>query len=77
VNRPGFNVITGMSYDFLNHFAQNQTVLASYNGSCCGIAFEYRRLALGTVRNENQFRVALLIANIGTVGNVRRQEKFY
>jgi len=77
VNRPGFNVNTGMSYDFLNHFAQNQTVLASYNGSCCGIAFEYRRLALGTVRIENQFRVALLIANIGTFGNVRRQEKFY
>jgi LPS-assembly protein len=77
VNRPGFNVTTGMSYDFLNHFAQNQTVLASYNGSCCGLAFEYRRLALGTVRIENQFRLALLIANIGTVGNARRQEKFY
>jgi LPS-assembly protein len=77
VNRRGFNVISGMSYDFLNHFAQNQTVLASYNGSCCGIAFEYRRLALGTVRLENQFRVALLIANIGTFGNVRRQEKLY
>ena len=77
VNRPGFNVTTGMSYDFLNHFAQNQTVVASYNGSCCGIAFEYRRLALGTVRQENQFRVAFLIANIGTFGNVRRQEKFY
>ena len=77
VNQPGFNVTTGMSYDFLNHFAENQTVLASYNGSCCGIAFEYRRLALGTVRQENQFRVAFLIANIGTFGNVRRQEKFY
>ncbi len=77
VNRPGFNLITGMSYDFLNHFIQNQAVVASYNGSCCGLAFEYRRLALGSVRAENQFRVALLIANLGTVGNIRRQEKLF
>ncbi len=77
VNRPGFNLITGMSYDFLNHFIQNQSVVASYNSSCCGLAFEYRRLALGSVRNENQFRVALLIANLGTVGNIRRQEKLF
>jgi LPS-assembly protein len=77
VNRPGFNLTTGMSYDFLNHFIQNQSVVASYNGSCCGLAFEYRRLALGSVRQENQFRVALRIANLGTVGNIRRQEKLF
>jgi len=77
VNRPGFNLTTGLSYDFLNHFIQNQSVVASYNGSCCGLAFEYRRLALGNVRDENQFRVAFLIANLGTVGNIRRQEKLF
>ena len=77
VNRPGFNLTTGVSYDFLNHFIQNQSVVASYNGSCCGLAFEFRRLALGSVRQENQFRVAFLIANLGTVGNVRRQEKLF
>jgi LPS-assembly protein len=52
-------------------------VQVSYNGSCCGIALEYRRLALRPVRTENQFRVALIIANIGTFGNLRRQEKIY
>jgi len=41
------------------------------------LAFEYRRLALGAVRQENQFRVAFLIANLGTVGNARRQEKLF
>lgn len=77
VNRQGFNLITGVSYDFLNHFIQNQSVVASYNGSCCGLAFEYRRLALASVRDENQFRVSFLIANLGTAGNVRRQEKLF
>jgi LPS-assembly protein len=38
---------------------------------------EYRRIALGQVRTENQFRVAFIIANIGTFGNLRRQERIY
>jgi LPS-assembly protein len=77
LNRRGWNVALGFSYDIRQQFLQNQLVQVSYNGSCCGIAFEYRRLALGSVRTENQFRVALIIANIGTFGNLRRQEKIF
>lgn len=77
LNRKGFNAAAGFSYDITRQFLQNQIMQVSYNGSCCGIAFEYRRLALGTVRTENQFRVALIIANIGTFGNLRREEKVF
>jgi len=42
----------------------------SSNGTCCGISVEHHRLALGPVRSENQFRVALLIANLGTFGTL-------
>ena len=77
VNRPGLNGSFGFSYDVNQGFFQNQVAQVSLNGSCCGIAFEFRRLALGPVRTENQFRVALLIANIGTFGNLRRQEKIF
>ena len=77
INRPGVNASLGFSYDIRNNFLQNQTASASFNGSCCGLAFEFRRLALGSVRTENQFKVALLIANIGTFGNLRRQEKIF
>jgi LPS-assembly protein len=38
---------------------------------------EYRRFALGTVRNENQFRFAFTLANVGTFGNLRRQDKLF
>jgi LPS-assembly protein len=75
--RKGFNFTTGVSYDITNGILQNQVVQASYNGGCCGIAFAYRRVALGQVRTENQFSAALIIANIGTVGNLRRQEKIF
>lgn len=77
LNRRGFNATGGMSYDFTNNTLQNQLVQISYNGACCGIALEYRRLALGTIRTENQFRVALILANFGTFGNLRRQERIF
>jgi LPS-assembly protein len=77
INRKGLNGSFAISYDVRQKFMQNQVVQVSFNGNCCGLAFEFRRLALGPVRSENQFRVALLIANIGTFGNLRRQEKIF
>jgi LPS-assembly protein len=77
LNRRGWNASLGYSYDFRQNSAQDELAQVSYNGSCCGLAFEYARLALGEVRTENQFRIALVIANIGTFGNLRRQEKIY
>jgi hypothetical protein len=29
------------------------------------------------VRSENQYRIVLLIANLGSAGNLRRQEKIF
>jgi len=75
--RRGFNFTTGISYDITNSALQNQLVQVSYNGKCCGIAVEYRRIELGQVRTDNQFRVAFIIANIGTFGNLRHQEKIF
>jgi LPS-assembly protein len=75
--RKGINLITGVGYDFENKTLQNQIVQLSYNGNCCGLAVEYRRINLGQVRAENQFRIAFIIANIGTFGNLRHQEKIF
>jgi LPS-assembly protein len=75
--RRGFNFTTGISYDFTNNALQNELVQISYNGKCCGLALEYRRIELGQVRTDNQFRVAFIIANIGTFGNLRHQEKIF
>jgi LPS-assembly protein len=77
LNGKGFSATGGISYDLTNSALQNQLAQVSYNGSCCGLALEYRRIALGQVRTENQFRVAFIIANIGTFGNLRRQEHIY
>jgi len=76
-NRHGWNVMGGTSYDFTQQVFQNQIAEVSYNGSCCGIGFEYRRFSFGTIRNENQYSVVIRIANIGSAGNMRKQEKIF
>jgi LPS-assembly protein len=75
--RKGFNISAGVSYDILTSTLLNQFVQVSYNGGCCGLSVEYGRFNLATVRSENQFRVGLILANIGTFGNLRRQEKIF
>lgn len=77
LTRKGFNAAAGISFDITHDALQNQLVQVSYNGGCCGIALEYRRIALGQVRTENQFRVSFIIANIGNFGNLRHQERIF
>jgi len=77
LNRPGWNVAGGVSYDYTEHHFQNQVAQIAYNGSCCGIGFEYRRFSFGTIRNENRYGIVLRVANLGSVGNLRRQEKIF
>lgn len=77
MNRRGWNTAVGVSYDIAEHTFQNQVAQLTYNGSCCGLGLEYRHLNLGTLRTENQYRIVLLIANLGSAGNLRRQEKIF
>ena len=61
----------------ISAFLQYAAVQTAYNWDCCGLSVEYRRFALGSVRNENQFRFNFALANIGSFGNLRRQEKLF
>jgi LPS-assembly protein len=77
LTRRGWNATFGASYDVTQQDFQNQIVQVNYNSSCCGVGVEYRRLSFGTIRNENQFRIVVLIANLGSAGNLRRTEKVF
>jgi LPS-assembly protein len=77
ITRKGLSVSAGVNYDILQNTLLNQFVQATYNGRCCGLSVEYGRFNLANVRSENQFRVALILANIGTFGNLRKMEKIF
>jgi len=77
LTKPGWNVAAGTSYDFTLNGFQNQVAQIGYNGSCCGLGFEYRRFTFGNIRNETRYGFVLRISNLGSAGNVRRQEKIF
>jgi LPS-assembly protein len=76
-NKRGISAAANIGFDVTSRFLQYSAAQASYNWDCCGFSFEYRRLALGSVRNENQFRFALSLTNLGTFGTLRRQERLF
>jgi LPS-assembly protein len=76
-NKRGFSAAANVGFDANLGFLQYSAVQGAYNWDCCGISVEYRRFALGSVRNENQFRFTFALANIGAFGNLKREEKLF
>lgn len=76
-SKRGLSAAVNVGFDSSVSFIQYAAAQAAYNWDCCGASFEYRRFALGQVRNENSFRFAFTLANIGTFGNLRRQERLF
>lgn len=76
-NKRGFSGATAFGFDANLGFLQYATAQTSYDWDCCGVSVEYRRFALGSVRNENQFRFSFTLSNIGSFGNIRKQERLY
>lgn len=77
LNKRGFSAASSFGFDANHGSLQYATAQTSYNWDCCGLNLEYRRFALGSVRNENQYRFSFTLANVGSFGNLRRQERLY
>jgi len=75
-NRRGLSAGFSAIYDVRVGQMQFATTQVTYNTDCCGISIQYRRLSFGT-RNENQFRVAFAVANVGQFGTLKKQERMF
>ena len=76
-NKRGLSAAANIGFDDHFEFLQYGAFQWAYNWDCCGIAMEYRRLALGAVRNENQYRFSFNLANVASFGNMKRQERLF
>ena len=74
-NRKGWNAAVSAFYDFNRTFWTSPPP-SDYNTDCCGISVEYRRYNFGT-RDDTQYRLSFSIANVGSFGNMRKQERIY
>jgi LPS-assembly protein len=67
-------------YDYRQSLLQYTIAQITYNTDCCGISGQYRLFDFGegsTLRHDNEYRVAFTIANVGSFGNMRKQERIF
>ena len=75
--KPGFSAGLNSGFDYQNSQLQYGGAQTTYNWDCCGLTIEYRRLALGALRNENYESFNFTLAGVGTAGNTNRSTLVY
>src|SRR6266567_2799474 len=76
-NKRGFSGAVNLGFDARLNQLQYGSAELAYNWDCCGVNVEYRRFALASVRNENQYRFTFSLANVGAFGNLRRSDRLF
>jgi LPS-assembly protein len=83
-NKPGISAAAGAGIDLNAGSGQDTagplqylTIQASYNWNCCGLSVEYRKYDLGAIRNEGVETFNFTLANIGSAGNLRRNQSLF
>jgi LPS-assembly protein len=74
--RRGWNAAFVAIYDNKMGILEYSILQATYNTDCCGFSVQFRRFDFGT-RNENQYRFAFAVANLGSFGTLKRQERLF
>lgn len=75
-NRKGWNAAFSMVYDYRLSLLEYGIAQVTYNTSCCGFSVQVRRLNFGTVV-ENQYLASFSIANVASVGTLKKQERIF
>jgi len=75
-NRRGWNAAFSTIYDFKAGVQEFAIAQVTYNTDCCGFSVEYRRFNFG-VRDDTTYRFQFSIANIGSFGNLKKQERLF
>ena len=75
--KRGFSTAVNGGYNLTQDALQYAGIETSYNLDCCGLVIEYRRLVLGTVPTENEYRFSITLAGVGAAGNLAHSERIF
>jgi LPS-assembly protein len=75
-NRKGWNAAFSFVYDYRLSLLEYGIAQVTYNTSCCGFSVQVRRLDFGTV-TDNQYLASFSIANVASVGTLKKQERIF
>ncbi len=76
-DRKGLSGAVGVNYNITAGLANALVGQLTYNFSCFGIDMGYNRFNLGPLRDENQFRIAITLSNVGSFGNLKERDRLY
>jgi LPS-assembly protein len=76
-NHRGWNAAFDTVYDYRLGLLEYGTAQVTYNTDCCGLSVQLRRWLIIGVRDETQFLVSFSVANFGSFGNLRKQERLF
>ncbi len=74
--KRGWNAATSVAYDIRQSKFLYNTTQVTYNTDCCGFSVEYRRINAG-LRDESRVTMSFSLANIGTFGTLRKQDRLF
>jgi LPS-assembly protein len=77
LTKPGLSLAGNGGLDLNLRSLEYAGAQTSYNFDCCGLSMEYRRFALGAVRNENLYSFSFTLAGVGAAGNLKRAERLF
>jgi LPS-assembly protein len=75
--KPGLSAAADGGLDVNLHSLEYAGVQTSYNFNCCGVSVEYRKFALGQVRNEHIWSASFTMTGVATAGNLKRAERLF
>ena len=75
-NHRGWNAGLDGIYNYRDAVIVYSTTQVTYNTDCCGFSVQYHRFKLGLVYDA-QWRVAFSIANVGSFGTLRKQDRLF
>lgn len=77
LTKRGFSAASSFGFDAEAKQLQFVSAQATYNWDCCGVTLGYRTYTVANVRNENLLVFTFSLANIGSFGSLRQQERLY
>ncbi|MBZ5724027.1 MAG: LPS assembly protein LptD [Acidobacteriia bacterium] len=76
-NHRGWNAAVDAVYDYRQGTLLYTITQVTYNTDCCGLSVQYRRSSLPGIRTDSGYSVSFAVANIGTFGTLRKQDRLF
>ncbi len=75
--KHGLSAGANVGYDFTLGQTQYLGAQTGYNRDCCGLAVEFRRYSLGSVRDDTQYLFSFTLAGVGSAGSLRSVSRVF